>query len=281
MVARSHGLQVKTDDELRLMRRSGLVVARALREMAAAAVPGATTADVNEAGAQVLRSAGAGSSFLGYTPYPGIDPYPAIACVSVNDEVIHAIPGPRVLDDGDLVSIDTGAHLAGFHADAAVTVEVGTVSAEAHALSEVTRAAMWAGVGAARLFGTVGDISAAVEAAVRAAPTRYGIVTDYTGHGIGTAMHMAPDVPNRGRRGRGPTIVRGLALAIEPMITAGRGQVWEDEDGWAVLTADGSCAAHWEHTITVTSRGVWVLTSEDGGEAALAEVGARFGPLGD
>ena len=257
------------------MRRAGLVVADALAATATAVKPGITTAELDTVAAEVIRSAGATPSFLGYLGYP------ATTCISVNDEIVHGIPGPRVLAEGDTVSIDCGAIVEGWHGDSAVTVQVGTGSGEAVALSEATRLAMWHGIAVARLGGRVGDISSAIEDYVDSLATPYGIVGDYTGHGIGSAMHQPPDVPNLGRAGKGPKIMPGMALAIEPMLTAGEPDNSVLADDWTVVTDDGSIACHWEHTMTVTERGIWVLTSPDGGEAMLAELGAPFGPLVD
>lgn len=275
------GLEVKTSEELRVMRRAGLVVARGLREMAAAAVAGVTTADIDAVGRDVLASEGALSNFLGYDIGYGIPPYPGVVCVSVNDEIVHGIPGGRVLVDGDLVSIDFGAIVDGFHGDAALTVAVGDVSPEANALSEVTRDALAAGIARVRPEVHVGDISAAVQGFVRAAPQRYGIVAEYTGHGIGTRMHMVPDVPNLGRSGRGPRLPIGSAVAIEPIVVVGTPGTEVLADDWTVVTRDGTTAAHWEHTVAVTPGGCWVLTAEDGGESLVSAVGGRFAPLGD
>lgn len=276
------GIEIKTDDQLRTMRRASLVVARALREVRAASRAGMSTRQLDDVAREVLAAEGAGSSFLDYDIGHGIPPYPAVTCVSVNEEIVHGIPGDRVLADGDLVSVDFGAVVEGFHGDSAVSFVVGDGEhRERRTLSDDTREALWRGIAAARIGGTVGDISWAVESYVRSRPVRYGIVAEYTGHGIGTAMHQPPDVPNLGRKGRGPTIVRGMCLAIEPMLTLGRATTDVLADDWTVVTADGSDAAHWEHTITVTKHGVWVLTADDGGEQALGELGIPFGPLSD
>jgi methionyl aminopeptidase len=204
-----------------------------------------------------------------------------VTCISVNAEIVHGIPGDRVLADGDLVSVDFGVSLAGWHGDSAVSVVVGTGSPEASALSEATRQAMWDGIAAARIGGHVGDIAHAVESSVRAQGRRYGIVAEYTGHGIGTAMHQPPDVPNLGRPGRGELLSKGICLAVEPMVTLGSAATATLDDEWTVVTRDGSLAAHWEHTFALTPAGIWVLTAEDGGEAELTARGAKFGPLGD
>jgi methionyl aminopeptidase len=196
--------------------------------------------------------------------------------VSVNDEVVHGIPGDRVIEDGDVVSIDCGAIVEGWHGDAAVTVAVGDVPDEVRELIRVTEEAMWHGIAAARLGGRVTDISHAVESYVRSQGA-YGILEDYVGHGIGSAMHQPPNVPNYGKPGRGPKLVRGLALAVEPMVVLGSPDTRVLEDDWTVVTEDGRWAAHAENTFTLTENGAWVLTALDGGEAKLAELGVPFG----
>ncbi len=278
---RARGVELKTPDQLRVMRRAGLVVARTHEALASAAAPGVTTGELDALARDILARHGATSSFLGYGAQWGYPPFPAVTCISVNEEVVHGIPGERVLAEGDLVSVDFGAIVDGWHGDGAVTIAVGQVSDADARLSEVTREALWAGIGAARLGGRVTDVSHAVETSIRGAGAGYGILADYTGHGIGSAMHQVPDVPNTGRAGRGPKIVPGLALAIEPMVTLGTDEGVVAEDEWTVCTADGSRAAHWEHTITVTRRGLWVLTALDGGEAELTARGLPFGPLSD
>ncbi|MDR1386477.1 MAG: type I methionyl aminopeptidase [Propionibacteriaceae bacterium] len=275
-------VELKSVDQLRRMRLAGLVVAKALAAMAEACRPGLTTAELDLLATEILARHRATSSFLGYAPDWGGQPYPGVVCVSINQEVVHGLPSPeRVLAAGDLVSIDFGAVVDGWHGDAALTVEVGPVSPAAARLNQATRQALWAGLAAARLGGRVSDISAAVERSVRSQPERYGIVRDCTGHGIGSAMHQDPDVPNYGRPGRGPGVVEGLCLAIEPMLTLGSRRTTVLEDGWTLVTADGSWSAHWEHTMTVTKHGLWVLTALDGGEAELNRLGLPFGPLSD
>ncbi len=275
------GLEIKSTDELRVMRRAGLVVAHALAQMAAAAVPGTTTAELDVVAREVLAREGATSSFLNYDVGFGIPPYPAVVCISVNDEIVHGIPGDRILADGDLVSIDFGAIIDGFHGDAALTVAVGNVAPAGLVLSDVTRGALAAGLARVRPDVKVGDISSAVQSYVRAAPARYGIVAEYTGHGIGTRMHMNPDVPNLGRPGRGPKLPIGAAVAIEPMLTLGNPGTDVLDDDWTVVTRDGKVACHWEHTVAVTPGGCWVLTAEDGGESILKAAGGRYAPLAD
>ena len=194
----------------------------------------------------------------------------------MNDEVVHGVPGPRVIENGDIVSIDCGAIVDGWHGDAAVTVAVGAVSAQATELMRVTEESMWRGIAAAALGGRVGDISHAVESYVRRSSS-FGIVEDYTGHGIGSAMHQPPNVPNVGRPGKGTRLVEGLVLAVEPMLVAGDPRTSTLEDDWTVVSDDGSVAAHFEHTLTLTPRGTWVLTDLDGGKAKLADLGVPFG----
>ena len=272
MLFRDRGIEIKSPDQVDAMRVAGLVVGRALELLRTTVRAGLTTLELDRVAEDAIRSAGATPSFLGY----GSPPFPATICVSVNDEVVHGIPGPRVLEDGDVVSIDCGAIVDGWHGDAALTVAVGEVSEAARELMRVTEQSLWRGIAAAALGGHVGDISHAVETYVRSCGD-YGIVEDYTGHGIGSAMHQPPNVPNVGRPGRGPRLVEGLALAVEPMIVAGQPWTHVDDDEWTVRTDDGSLAAHYEHTFTLTRHGAWVLTALDGGESRLAELGVRFG----
>ncbi|MCL2783085.1 MAG: type I methionyl aminopeptidase [Propionibacteriaceae bacterium] len=273
------GIEIKQDDQIAAMRRAGLVVSAGLEAMAKAAVPGVTTADIEGVGRDVLSAHNARSSFLNYGIVFGMPPYPGVVCLSPNDVVVHGIPGPYVLQDGDILSIDFGAIVDGWHGDAARTVPVGQVGGAALKLIEATRQAMWSGIAAIRRGGRVSDISAAVEAAVKAQPHRYGIVRDYTGHGIGSAMHQAPDVPNWGRPGRGARIERGMALCVEPMLTMGSDRVAEQSDSWTVKTTDGGWSAHWENTVAVLADGLWVLTEPDGGRAELTARGIRWASL--
>lgn len=269
-------IEIKTPAEVRKMRAAGLVVGRALAELGKAAVAGTTTKELDAVAEDVIRSAGAVPSFLGYQPHPSVPPFPGTICASVNDEIVHGIPGGRELRAGDVISIDCGAVLDGWHGDAAVTVAVGTVSADVRELLRVCEESMWRGFAAAALGGRVSDISAAVERHIRSQGA-YGIVEEYGGHGIGTAMHQPPHVLNYGRPGHGPRIVEGLVLAIEPMITLGSPETRELDDDWTVVTVDGSVAAHFEHTFTMTPDGPWVLTALDGGRAGLAELGVTAG----
>lgn len=277
-------VELKDGAQVRAMRAAGLVVAEALAEVRAALRPGVTTAELDAVARDVLARAGATSSFLGYEGV-GAPPYPAVTCISVNDEVVHGIPGDRVVEDGDVVSVDFGAELAGWHGDAAFTAVVGTADAADAALVETTERALWAGIAALARgdrLGAVGDaVQDAVEEVRRSGGPRYGIVHEYTGHGIGRAMHEAPTVLNYRARERGPRVRAGLVVAVEPMLTRGGAATAELEDGWTVVTQDGSRAAHWEHTVAVTPGGLWVLTAPDGGAEHLGALGVTVAPWED
>lgn len=264
------GVEIKTPEQIDGMRKAGLVVGRTLELLRGHVRAGVSTAELDGIAEDHIRSSGATPSFLGYHGFP------ASICASVNDEVVHGIPGERLLADGDVVSIDCGAIVDGWHGDAAVTVPVGSVTDDLTDLMRVTEESMWRGIAAAHLGGRVTDISHAIERYVRS-QGRFGIVEDYTGHGIGSQMHQPPDVPNYGRAGKGPRLVEGLALAVEPMITTGTKETDVLADDWTVVTTDGSRAAHFEHTFTITPQGTWVLTAIDGGEAALSALGVPFG----
>ena len=266
------GIEIKTPAQVQAMRAAGLLVAQTLETLRQAVRPGVSTAELDALAETTIRGAGGIPSFKGYSE----PPFPATICASVNEEVVHGIPGSRVLQDGDVISIDCGAIVEGWHGDAAITVPVGRVAPDVEELVRVTEDALWAGIAAFRAGGRVGDISHAVETHVRGRGA-YGVVEDYTGHGIGTAMHMPPDVPNVGRPRRGPKLVEGLALAIEPMVVLGGPDTELLEDAWTVVTADRSWSAHVEHTCALTADGVWVLTALDGGAGRLAELGVPFG----
>lgn len=272
---RDRGIEIKRPEQIAAMRVAGLLVGETLELLREAVRPGITTGELDALAERNIRDAGGTPSFLGY----GYPPFPATICASVNEQVVHGIPGPRALREGDVISIDCGAIVEGWHGDAAITVAVGEVPDEVTELMRVTEASLWAGIAAARLGGRVSDISHAVEASIRAQPggERYGILEDYTGHGIGTEMHMAPNVPNFGRPGRGPKLERGLALAVEPMVTLGSKETVVEDDEWTISSQDGSWAAHFEHTFTLTPDGAWVLTAVDGGRARLAELGVPYG----
>jgi methionyl aminopeptidase len=266
---RKDKIEIKSPEQVALMREAGLVVGRALELLRASVAPGLTTRALDAIAEESIRSHGAVPSFLGYHGFP------ASICTSVNDEVVHGIPSDRVLLEGDQISIDCGAILAGWHGDAAITVGVGEIDQAAVELSRVTEDALWAGLARAVVGNRVADIGEAVEASVRSAPggAAYGIVEEYVGHGIGTSMHMDPNVPNYTTGGRSPILAAGMALAVEPMVCAGGRAVETLDDDWTVVTVDRLRACHWEHTVAVTPQGPWVLTALDGGAA-------RFGALG-
>jgi methionyl aminopeptidase len=274
---RDRGVEIKTPDQIAKMRVAGRLVGETLELLRSSVRAGITTGALDAIAEENIRAGGGVPSFLGY----GHPPFPATICASVNDEVVHGIPGSRVLRDGDVISIDCGAIVDGWHGDAAITVPVGEVGADVLELMRVTEGALWAGFAAARLGGRVTDISHAVESYIRSQPHptggQYGILEDFTGHGIGTAMHQPPNVPNYGRAGRGPRLERGLALAVEPMVTLGSKYADLAEDEWTVVTEDGSWAAHFEHSFTLTPDGAWILTAVDGGQAKLAELGVPYG----
>ncbi len=255
-------IEIKSRGELEAMRAAGIVVARALALVTEAVKPGVSTAELDEIAEQTIRDAGAVPSFKGYHGFP------ATICASVNEQVVHGIPAPsQVLAEGDLISIDCGAILNGWHGDAAVTVCAGTFRPEDAALSEATRASMFAGIEAVQAGARLSDISHAIEQSILASAAKdgvkYGIVKDYGGHGIGTEMHMEPFLPNYGKPGKGPRLIEGMALAIEPMLTLGGNKTDELDDGWTVVTLDGSRAAHWEHSVAVTDDGPWILTAPE------------------
>ena len=261
MLARWRGrdVELKTAGEIDAMRVAGALVAQALTAITAAARPGVSTGDLDALAEQVIRDGGGVPSFLGYHGYP------ASICASVNDQIVHGIPAAtQVLADGDLLSVDCGAIVDGWHGDAAVTLAVGTGRPEDLALSAACREALDAGLAAVRTGARLGDVSHAVQSAAEDAGRRdgvtYGIVEEYGGHGIGTAMHMDPFLPNHGPPGQGLRLTVGMALAVEPMLTAGVPETRELDDGWTVVTADGSRAAHWEHTVAVTDDGPRILT---------------------
>jgi methionyl aminopeptidase len=261
---RTSTIQVKTPAQLSAMREAGLVVGRALRVLAAATEPGISTAELDAIAEREIRGAGAAPSFKGYHGYP------ATICTSVNDRIVHGIPDRgTLLAPGDVISIDCGAIVGGWHGDAAVTVGVGPVSEQDAGLMAACQRALWAGLAEVVAGHRLSDISHAVEMSARASGS-YGIVKEYTGHGIGTEMHMEPSVPNYGRAGRGLVLSEGMAFAVEPMLVLGDRRTCVLDDGWTVVTADGSRAAHFEHTVAVTAAGPWVLTAEDGGSSGFA-----------
>ena len=289
-------VQLKTPEQVLAMRRAGLVVADALDAVRAAAAPGRTTADLDAVAARVIADAGATPSFLGYHGFP------AATCVSVNEEVVHGIPGPKVLAAGDVVSVDCGAVVDGWHGDAAFTTVLGPRdgggegsqgpdAGDAH-LVATTEAALWDGIAALATGERLADVGAAVQDRVEGRPGPDGVslevVEGYTGHGIGTAMHQAPDVLNHrvrggllsglgiGGGGQRRRLRPGMCLAVEPMVVRGDATTVELDDGWTVVTTSGERAAHSEHSVALLDGGIWVLTARDGG---AAELGARGVPV--
>lgn len=264
-------IEYKTREQVQVMRRAGLVVADALDAVREQVRAGMTTADLDAIAAEVIRRAGATPSFLGY------EGYPATLCVSVNDEVVHGIPGPRVLAAGDVVSIDCGAIVDGWHGDSAITVVLPGADPADEQLSAVTERAMWAGIAALASATRLAAVGEAVEDVVEAAGADggplYGVVQEFVGHGIGSAMHQPPEVLNYRSRDRGARVRPGLCVAIEPMVTRGDQATRTLEDDWTAVTVDGSRAAHWEHSVAVLEDGIVVLTARDGGAARLAEHG--------
>lgn len=282
-------IETKTPEQLVAMRRAGLVVADTLALAKQQATPGVSTKDLDSIGEQSIRAAGAVPSFLGYHGFSGS------LCISVNEEIVHGVPGERTLVAGDLVSIDCGAIVEGWHGDAAMSFIVGgrdQGSPADLALMDDTEASLWAGIAALRAGGRLFEVGEAIETTIDEALDRrraegvpgvehYGILEDYTGHGIGREMHMEPHVPNYAVTSSGPQVPAGAVFAIEPMVTLGSIESHTLDDDWTVVSDDGSRSAHWEHTVAVTEKGLWVLTAPDGGEAGLARVGAPFAPLGD
>ncbi len=259
-------IQIKSEAEVAKMRKAGLVVGRTLEALREAVRPGITTADLDALAERLIRESGAVPSFKGYHGFPGS------ICASVNAEIVHGIPSATtVLRDGDVISIDCGAILDGWHGDSAVTVPVGSVSPEAERLMAVCEASMWHGIAAMVAGGRLSDIGHAVESYVRGQGS-YGIVEEYVGHGIGTEMHQEPQVPNYGKRGRGTKLREGLVLAVEPMINLGERHTRLLADDWTVVTRDGSISAHFEHSVAITADGPVVLTALDAGAERLSEL---------
>ena len=246
------GITVKSPQELQSMRQAGQVVAAALEAVLAAIQPGMKAKDLDIIAEREIRSLGAVPSFKGYRGFP------ATICFSFNEEIVHGIPGNRIVREGDIVSIDCGAIVDDHHGDSAVTVAVGSVPPEVELLMETTRLSLEEGIKAAIAGNRIGDISAAIQRF--AEPGGYGIVREYVGHGIGRALHEEPSVPNFGEGGRGPLLRPGMVIAIEPMLNMGGWQTRVLEDDWTVVTADGSLSAHFEHTVAITEQGPEVLT---------------------
>lgn len=243
----------KSSKDLMLMRAAGLITARALHAAGRAVEPGVTTAELDAIARKVITEAGAVPSFLGYQGFP------ASTCISINDEVIHGIPGKRKLKNGDIVSIDVGAYIGGFHGDSAFTFACGDISDEAKRLLKATEESLYEGIKRAVPGGRVGDIGSAVQQYVEA--RGYSVVREFTGHGVGTEMHEDPCVPNYGKAGRGTRLFPGMVIAIEPMVNIGTAAIRQLSDGWTVKTKDGEFSAHFEHTVGITTDGPVILTA--------------------
>lgn len=269
----------KTPAQLRAMVEPGLITAAALDAVRALIAPGVTTGELDAAAADVIRSRGAESNFQ------LVRGYRHTTCISVNAEVVHGIPGERVLEPGDIVSIDCGAQYQGWNGDSAITVVVPDPArpelvAARQRLSDVTETSLWAGIAALASATRVGEIGDAVQTSIEASGEGYGILRDYVGHGIGRRMHEGPTVFNYRVADLGPEVRAGLCLAIEPMVTGGSDETFVEDDDWTVSTVDGSDGSHWEHSVAVHDGGIWVLTAPDGGAAGLAPFGvvpARIG----
>jgi methionyl aminopeptidase len=261
MMAFAESIRIKTRREIETMRAAGREVAEILLELREVARPGVATAELDEQARRAIKRRGVTSSFLGYAPY-GLPPYPAVLCVSVNEEVVHGIPGPRELKPGDVLSLDFGASVDGYHGDSALTIPVGTVSAEVQRLIEVTRDSLERAIAEMVPGRRLSDVGHAVQERVES--EGFSVVRSFVGHGIGCEMHEPPQIPNFGPGGRGPRLKPGMVFAIEPMVTAGGPEVRMLDDQWTAVTADGSLAAHFEHTILITDEGPEVLTRVPG-----------------
>lgn len=250
------GIIIKSEREIAIMRQAGRIVATVLNILSQRLRPGMKTKELDVIAAGEVEKLGAKPSFKGYRGFP------ANLCVSVNDEIVHGIPGERILGEGDIVSLDLGALFMGFQGDAAVTVGVGEIDLKARELMETTEGALKAGIAAAHPGARLGDISVAIQN--HAESRGYAVVREYTGHGIGREMHEEPQIPNFGLPGTGPVLEKGMALALEPMVNAGDWRTRVGNDHWTVLTADGSLSAHFEHTIAITDGEAEVLTDREG-----------------
>ncbi len=254
-------IAIKSRRELERMREAGRHTGEILLRLREAAKPGVRTGELNEIASKELESRGLRSPFLGYAP-GGLPPYPAVLCVSINDEIVHGIPGSRELKEGDILSLDFGVDFEGFHGDSAVTIPIGSVPGKTHQLVETTRDSLYEGIAQMVPGQRLSDIGHAVQ--VKAERAGYSVVRQFVGHGIGREMHEPPQVPNYGRKGRGPRLTAGMVFAIEPMVNIGTEEVRMLEDEWTAVTADGALSAHFEHTVAVTDAGPEVLTAVQG-----------------
>lgn len=272
-------IELKSEEQLRHMASAGAILSEALDATVAAAAPGKTTGELNDVFAQVITARGAKPNFLNYHGFPGY------ICASVNDEVVHGIPGERILRTGDVLKIDGGCIIEGWHSDSARTLVLGsaaegTADEQDERLSRITEAAMWHGIAAFAQAKGTGEIGEAIEDYVASQPGKpLGILEDYVGHGIGSEMHMAPDVFNYSTGMKGAKIRPGMALAIEPMLTRGGIETKLLDDEWTVVTSDGSRASQWEHSVARHADGIWVLTAADGGAEKLAPLGVTPVPI--
>jgi methionyl aminopeptidase len=271
---RRRTIEYKTPSQIAKMRVAGLLVGETLELLRTSVEPGMTTKDLDAIAEKNIRAAGGTPSFIGVPGGPGVQDFPATLCTSVNDEIVHGIPGGRVIRDGDIVSIDCGAIVDGWHGDAALTIPVRNVAPEHLELLRVCEESLWRGMAAATLTGRINDIGDAIQDYVESQGD-YGIVEEYVGHGIGTEMHMPPQVPNYSVADRLEKIRPGLVVAVEPMVNAGGRFTRTLGDGWTVSTQDGSFSAHFEHTFTVMDDGPWVLTALDGGKERIAAIRAQ------
>jgi methionyl aminopeptidase len=253
-------ITLKSVAEINKMRRAGRIVAEVLEKMREQVAPGVTTTELDELAEAIICKYDAIPSFKGYPP-GSAHPFPASICASVNEELVHGIPGPRVLQEGDVISIDVGAIVDGYHGDAAITLPVGQISPQAQRLLEVTEGALYAGIAAARIGNRSGDISAAIQSYVER--RGYEVVREYTGHGIGQKMHEDPQVPNYGQPGKGVRLRRGMTMALEPMVLAGDSGVRVMDNHWTVVSRDGKLTAHFEHSIVITDGDAEILTRLD------------------
>ena len=252
-------ITLKSAHEIELMRRAGKITAAARALAGEMVKPGVTTREIDRAVEHFIRKQGAVPSFLHFPGPPGVRAFPGSVCASVNDEIIHGIPGPRVLKEGDIVSVDVGAYIGGFHGDCAATYPCGKISEEAQRLIDVTRQSFFEGFAQAREGNRISDISHAVQAYVEA--NGFSVVREYVGHGVGRNMHEAPEIPNYGAPGHGPKLLRGMTIAVEPMVNAGTAAIRQMSDGWTVKTRDGKYAAHYENTILITAGEPEILTA--------------------
>ena len=252
-------ITLKSPQQIAKMRSAGRVVRKVLNETGAAAVPGVTTGELEDLAARIISEHGGTSPFLGYAPgnHP---PFPAWTCISVNEQVVHGVPGRRILKDGDIVTIDCGVELDGWIADSAWTFGVGKISPQAARLLKVTEEALYKGIEKARNGNRTGDIGYAVQK--HAETHGFSVVRELTGHGVGTSLHEELQVPNHGARGRGDLLRCGMTFAIEPMLNAGKKDITYHDDGWTIVTADGKLSAHFEHTVAIVDGGVQILTKE-------------------